>query len=162
MRALPALKSLGVVVALGVLWLALAAFRPFTPMPSVCPACAEKGDKVVFPDGKMLVADVVAKNQDGYILQKFGEVRFVQTKEIAKIEWQSGAEPRGLDGFDQILVKGDDQKVLHGTLIQAEPGKPMAMRSPKGNVFTVMPAQVLLYYQHGTRKAALKETPAGT
>lgn len=162
MRASRTLKSLIFVAGLAALWLSLAAFRPFTPMPSVCPACAERGDKVIFPDGKMLIADVVAKNQDGYILQKFGEVRFVQFKEITKIEWQNGAEPRGLDGFDQILVKGDDQKVLHGTLIQVEAGKPMAMRSPKGNVFTIMPAQVQLYYQRGTRKAPPKEAaPAG-
>ena len=146
--------------ALLLLWLCLGAWRPFTPVPSVCPSCAEKGDKVIFPDGKVLIADVVAKNQDGYILQKYGELRFVQSKELSKIEFQNGAEPRGLDSFDQILLKGEDQKVLHGTIISVELGKPMAMRSPRGNVFTVMPGQVLLYYQKGTRKAAPKDPSA--
>ncbi|MBM4344649.1 MAG: hypothetical protein FJ100_14890 [Deltaproteobacteria bacterium] len=144
-------------------WMLLSAFRPFSPISSVCPACPERGDKVVFPDGKVVVAEVIAKNQDGYILQKYGELRFVQTREIAKVEWQSGAEPRGLANYDQILLKGDDQKVLHGTLIPApgEPGKMMAMRSPKGYVYTVIHSQVLLYYQQGTRKAAPKDPAAG-
>ncbi|MSQ84420.1 MAG: hypothetical protein EXR77_16320 [Myxococcales bacterium] len=150
------------VATLAGLWLMASGFRPFSPISSVCPACPEKGDKLVFPDGKMIVCEVIAKNQDGYIVQKYGELRFVQTREVAKVEWQQGAEPRGLTSFDQILLKGDDQKVLNGTLIPApgEPGKMMAMRSPKGNVYTVVNSQILLYYQQGTRKAAAKDPAA--
>lgn len=156
-------KAMGLGV-LAAAWLALAGFRPFTPMPTVCPNCPEKGDKIVFPDGKSVVCEVVAKNQDGYILHKYGELRFVQTREIAKVEWAAGAEPRGLGSFDQILLKGDDQKVLNGTLIQVggETSKFMAMRSPKGYVYTVINSQVLLYYQQGSRKAPPKEAAPGT
>ncbi len=148
-------------VALAAAWLGLSAFRPFTPMPSVCPTCPEKGDKIVFTDGKVLIADVVAKNQDGYILHRFGELRFVQTPEVTKIEWQAGAEPRGLDAYDQILLKNKEQTVLHGTLIQVEPGKPLALRSPRGTVYTVLSGQALLYYQRGVRKAPPKDPAAG-
>ncbi len=156
-------RSILLAAALFAVWALCSGFRPFSPISSVCPACPERGDKIVFPDGKVIVADVVAKNQDGYILQKYGETRFVQTREIAKVEWQSGAEPRGLSNYDQILIKGDDQKVLHGTLIPApgEPGKMMAMRSTKGYVYTVINSQILLYYQQGTRKAAPRDPAAG-
>lgn len=146
---------------LATLWLSLSAFRPFTPMPSVCPTCAEKGDKVVFADGKVLIAEVVGKNQDGYVLLRFGELRFVQTPEVSKIEWLAGAEPRGLDGYDQILLKNKEQTLLHGTLIQAEPGKPLALRSPRGTVYTVLSSQALLYYQRGVRKAPPKDPVPG-
>ncbi len=129
-------------------------FRPFTPVTTVCPTCAEKGDRVIFPDGKVLICDVIAKNQDGYVLQKYGELRFVQFPEIAKIEWVSGKEPVGLGNYDQILIHNKEQTVLHGTLIEVEAGKPLSMRSPKGQVYQVMPPQVLVYYQRGVRKAA--------
>lgn len=155
-----ALRRWAVPALWAVLALQLSAFRPFTPMPSVCPACPEKGDRVVFTDGKVLVAEVVGKNQDGWILQKYGELRFVQKPELNKIEWQAGAEPRGLDGYDQILLKNKEQTVLHGTLIQVEPGKPMALRSPRGTVYTVLPSEALLYYQKGARKAPPKEPGA--
>ncbi len=140
-------------IALASLWLALAAFRPFTPTTSVCPNCPEKGDKMTMKDGKVHVVDVVAKNQDGWVVSKYGELRFVQTPEIDKIEFVSGAEPKGLDGFDQILLKNKEQTILNGTLISVEPGKPMALRSPKGQVYMVHPGQALLYYQRGQRKA---------
>lgn len=150
--------------AVAALWamlaLQLSAFRPFTPMPTVCPTCPEKGDRLVFTDGKVLVADVIGKNQDGWILQKYGELRFVQKPELSKIEWQAGAEPRGLDGYDQILLKNKEQTVLHGTLIQVEPGKPMALRSPRGTVYTVLASEALLYYQKGARKAPPKDPTA--
>jgi len=163
MIALPSPHSVAARVAVFTLaWVALCGFRPFSQVTTVCPACPEKGDRLVLPDGKVLVADVIGKNQDGWIVQKYGEVRFIQTKELAKIEWQAGAEPRGLDGHDQILLKGDDQKILHGVIIQLEPGKPVAMRGPKGNVYTVLPAQMLLFYQRGVRKAPPKDAGSAT
>lgn len=154
-------KSLSIrALLLAGLWLALAGFRPFAPIPSVCPNCAEKGDKLTLPDGRVLLANIIAKNQDGWIVERFGELRFIQFAEIKKVDWQAGAEPRGLDGYDQILLKNKDQTVLHGTLIQVEAGKPLALRSPKGNVYTVFAPQALLFYQKGQRKAPPKETAA--
>ena len=162
MNKAPWMRKGAMTLALFALWLTASAFRPFSPVSSVCPSCPERGDKLIFPDGKVVICEVIAKNQDGYILQKYGELRFVQTREIAKVEWANGAEPRGLTNYDQILLKGDDQKVMHGTLIPApgEPGKMMAMRSPKGYVYTVINSQILLYYQQGTRKAAPKDPAA--
>ena len=138
-------------------WVLLAGFRPFAAVQTVCPNCPEKGDKVVLPDGRILVANVIAKNQDGWVIEHYGELRIVQFAEVKKIEWAAGAEPRGLDGYDQILLKNKEQTVLHGTLIQVEPGKPMALRSPRGNVYTVIGSAALLYYQRGQRRAPPKE-----
>ena len=104
------------------------AYRPFQDIQSVCPKCPEKGDRVLLTDGRTVVCDVIAKNQDGYILQRFGELRFVQFQEISKVMWASGVEPKGLDNFDQILVNNKEQTVLHGTLIEVEAGKPLSMR----------------------------------
>ena len=133
------------------------AYRPFQDIQSVCPKCPEKGDRVLLTDGRTVVCDVIAKNQDGYILQRFGELRFVQFQEISKVMWASGVEPKGLDNFDQILVNNKEQTVLHGTLIEVEAGKPLSMRNPKGKVYQVMPPQVLVFYQRGVRKAAPKK-----
>lgn len=136
---------------------ALVGFRPFSPVQSVCPNCPEKGDKIHLASGAVVVASIVAKNQDGYIASRFGELRLIQTPEIAKVEWASGAEPRGLDGYDQIVLKGPNQVILHGKLVSVEPGKPLALNSIKNQLYTVTADQVLVYYQRGTRKAPPRE-----
>ena len=147
-------RSLRWVLALCVLAApALVGFRPFSPIQSVCPNCVEKGDKIHLTKGGVVVATILAKNQDGYIASRFGELRLIQTPEIAKVEWASGAEPRGLDGYDQIVLKGANQVILHGKLVSVEPGKPMALNSIKNQLYTVTADQVLVYYQRGTRKA---------
>ena len=132
---------------------ALLAFRPFTPIQSVCPKCPEPGDRVMLKDGKVLVARVVGKNQDGYIVERYGELRFVQFREITKVAFRSGAEPKGVGNYDQILLKDKNQTILHGTLIAIEAGKPMALRSVRGQVYMVDADQVLVYYHHGKRRA---------
>jgi hypothetical protein len=145
------------VVVATVLALPLCAFRPFSPVTSVCPGCPEKGDRLQLADGRVLLAQIVAKNQDGYIAEKYGELRLIQYSEVKKVEWTAGAEPKGLDGFDQILLKNKDQTVLLGTLVQVENGKPLTLRSAKGQIYTVHAGQALLYYQRGQRKAPPKE-----
>ncbi len=159
MQIRPDLKSKRMKIAVRMLapllaFVLLSGFSRFTPITTVCPTCAEKGDKLTFPDGKTLIADVVAKNMDGYIVSKYGELRFIQFKEIAKIDFAAGSEPKGLDGYDQILINNGTQTVLNGTLVQVEPGKPVILRNAKQVLYTVMPKQVLLYYQRGMRRAA--------
>lgn len=132
---------------------ALVAFRPFTPTQSVCPKCPKKGDRIVLKNGKIVVARVVGKNQDGYIAERYGELRFIQFREISKVAFRSGAEPKGVGNYDQILLKDKNQTLLHGTLIAIEAGKPLALRSVRGQVYMVNAAQVLVYYHRGKRRA---------
>ena len=94
-RALKLASLFALVVAS---WLMLCGFRPFTPVTTVCPTCAEKGDKITLTDGRVIVADVLAKNQDGYILAKYGELRFVQFPEISKVEYGGRSEPKVRSG----------------------------------------------------------------
>ena len=129
------------------------AFRPFTPVQSVCPKCPVKGDRVMLKSGKVVTARVVGRNQDGYILERYGELRFVQFREISKVAFRTGAAPKGVGNYDQILLKDKTQTVLHGTLIAIEAGKPLALRSVRGQVYMVSPAQVLVYYHRGKRRA---------
>jgi hypothetical protein len=137
----------------------LPAYRPFANVQTVCPNCAEKSDKLILPDGKTQLGDVVAKNQDGYIVSRFGELRFIQFPEIAKVQWAAGKEPVGLENDDQILLKNKEQTVLNGTLFENEPGKRMSMRTRKGAVYVVLPKEVLVYYQRGVRKAPVLTVP---
>jgi hypothetical protein len=139
--------------ALLLLWVVTAGFRPFTPVQSVCDKCPEKGDRVTLKSGAVIVARVSGKNQDGYVIEKYGELRFIQFQEIDRVGFASGAEPKGLEGYDQILIRNADQTVLFGTLIQIEAGKPLALRSPRGEVYMVSPEQVLVYYHKGKRRA---------
>ncbi len=136
---------------------ALSGFRPFTAVQSVCPKCPEKGDRVTLKSGKVVVARVVGKNQDGYIFERYGELRFIQFREISKVAFKSGAEPKGIANYDQILLKDKDQTLLHGTLIAIEAGKPLAMRSVRGQVYMVSPEQILVYYHRGKRRAPPKK-----
>ena len=137
----------------------LSAYRPFANVQSVCPNCPEKGDKLILPDGKTQMGDVIAKNQDGYVVSRFGELRFIQFPEIAKVVWAAGKEPVGLENDDQILLKNKDQTVLDGTLFENVPGKRMSLRSRKGMVYVVLPKEVLVYYQRGVRKAPVLTVP---
>ncbi len=137
----------------------LSAYRPFANVQTVCPNCPEKSDKLVLPDGRTQPGDIVAKNQDGYVVSRFGELRFIQFPEIAKVQWAAGKEPVGLDNDDQILLKNKDQTVLNGTLFENEPGKRMSMRNRKGVVYVVLPKEVLVYYQRGVRKAPVLTVP---
>ncbi len=137
----------------------LSAYRPFANVQTVCPTCAEKGDKLILPDGKTQIGDIIAKNQDGYVVSRFGELRFIQFPEIAKVQWAAGKEPVGLQNDDQILLKNKDQTVLNGTLFENEPGKRMSMRNRKGLVYVVLPKEVLVYYQRGVRKAPILTPP---
>lgn len=131
----------------------LVAFRPFTPVQSVCDKCPVKGDRITLKNGSVVVAKVVGKNQDGWIIELHGELRFAQFREVERVDFVSGAEPKGLEQYDQILIKNADQTVLFGTLIQIEAGKPLALRSPRGQVYMVSPEQVLVYYHRGKRRA---------
>jgi hypothetical protein len=146
-------------VLLTAAFLLLTAYRPFAAVQTVCPNCVEKGDKLTMPDGKTQMGDVIAKNQDGYIVSRFGELRFIQFPEIAKVTWAAGKEPVGLENDDQILLKNKEQTVLNGTLFENEPGKRMSLRSRKGMVYVVMPKEVLVYYQRGVRKAPVLTVP---
>ena len=137
----------------------LPAYRPFANVQTVCPNCPEKTDKLVQPDGKVQLGDVVAKNQDGYVVSRFGELRFIQFPEIAKVQWAAGKEPVGLENDDQILLKNKEQTVLTGTLFENEPGKRMSLRNRKGMVYVVQPKEVLVYYQRGVRKAPVLTVP---
>ena len=152
---MPASRTRSLILATSLLLLAsmLTAFRPFTPVESVCEKCPVKADRITLQDGSVLMAKVLGKNQDGYILERFGELRFVQTREMQRVDFQAGAEPKGLEGFDQILLRNSEQTVLFGTLFQIEAGKPLALRSPRGQVYQVAPDQVLVYYLRGKRRA---------
>ncbi|MCO4761142.1 MAG: hypothetical protein KC502_06530 [Myxococcales bacterium] len=150
-------KRLAIAAVMVTTALMLVAFRPFTPVQSVCPKCPVKGDRVMLKSGKAVVAKVVGKNQDGYILARYGELRFIQFREISKVAFQSGAEPKGITNYDQILLKDKSQTLLHGTLIAIEPGKPLALRSVRGQVYMVNPEQVLVYYHRGKRRAPPKK-----
>lgn len=134
--------------------LMLSGFRPFTPVQSVCPKCPLKGDRVTLKNNKVVVARVIGKNQDGYVLELHGEIRFVQFREIKRVQFATGAEPKGISNYDQILIKNKDQTLLHGTLIAIEAGKPLALKSVRGHVYMVHPSQVLVYYHRGRRRAA--------
>lgn len=148
-----------ILLSLSLAMLLLTAFRPFAAVQGVCQNCVEKVDKLVLPDGRVQNGNIVAKNQDGYVVSRFGELRFIQFPEIAKVQWEGGKEPVGLENDDQILLKNKDQTVLSGTLFENEPGKRMSMRTRKGTVYVVLPKEVLVYYQRGVRKAPVVSVP---
>ena len=149
-------RRIGVLVAGLFMVVLLSGFRPFTPVQSVCPKCPEVGDKITLKSGKIVVARVIGKNQDGYILERYGELRFVQFRETQRVDFVSGAEPKGIGNYDQVLLNNKDQTVLHGTLFQIEAGKPLALRGIRGQVYMISGAQVLVYYHRGKRRAPPK------
>ncbi len=147
-------RRVGMLLGIAACWIVLCGFRPFTPVQSVCPKCPVAGDRITLKNNNIIVARVIGKNQDGYILERYGELRFVQFREIKATKFQTGAEPKGIGSYDQILINNKDQTVLHGTLIAIEAGKPLALKSVRGHVYMVSPKQVLVYYHRGNRRAA--------
>jgi hypothetical protein len=149
-------RRIGLAALVATLGLVLCGFRPFSAVQSVCPKCPVSGDKISLKNGKVVIAKVVGKNQDGYILERYGELRFSQFREIKKVDFKSGAEPRGIGTFDQILLRDKQQTVLHGTLIKIEAGQPLALRGVRGHVYLVSATQVLVYYHRGKRRSPPK------
>ena len=147
-------QRLALALLIGGTAMVLTGFRPFTSVQSVCPKCPVKGDQLTLKNGKVVIARVVGKNQDGYVLERHGELRFIQFREIRRTKFQTGAEPKGIGNYDQILIKNKEQTLLHGTLIAIEAGKPLALKSTRGHVYMVHPKQVLVYYHRGRRRAA--------
>jgi hypothetical protein len=145
------------VAALGAAAALLVGFRPFTPVQTVCPKCNEKGDTVTLKDGKVIICRVIGKNEDGYVLEKYGEIRFAQFLEVTGVEYEAGVEPRGIGDYDQILINNPEQTIMHGNLIAVvEAGKPLTLKSVRGQVYLVSPKQILVYYQRGKRRAPPK------
>ena len=79
------MRRLLMLALLAVVAVFTSAYRPFANVQTVCPKCPEKGDRLLMTDGKTLIGDIVAKNQDGYVVARFSELRFVQYQEVSKI-----------------------------------------------------------------------------
>jgi len=144
-------RTLVLAAALVLAALALSAYRPFTNVTNVCPSCPERGDKITLAKGDVLVARVLARNEDGWIVQKNGELRLILIGEVQKVQFEGGSEPKSLGEWDQIVVKNPSQTVLHGTIVSMEPGKTITLRGTRGQLFEVSPKLVQTLYRKGQK-----------
>jgi len=113
-------KSAFLLVVSG-LALVLVGFRPFTPVKNVCPTCKVTNfDQVVLLNGAKVRCNVVAQNDDHYVVELFGEYRAVKKSEVSSVEWKNKA-PRKLPLGDQVILKTG--LVLHGTIADEQTGR---------------------------------------
>ena len=103
------------------LWAVLSGFTPFTAVQSVCPGCPKgRSDEVKLISGETLRCQVLAQNDDYYVVTRFGEHRAVMKNEIASIKW--AVEGTGAKvGGDQVLLKNG--VVLHGSVVEQQSGR---------------------------------------
>ena len=93
----------------------LAAFKPFTETTNVCPSCAGPSPHlVVLKTGDRIPCEVVAQNEDFYVLRWHSEYRPADRSEVDKIEWK-GTDPASLPLTDQIRDR--DGFVYQGKII---------------------------------------------
>jgi len=93
----------------------LAAFTPFTETPNVCPSCAvSSAHVVVLKSGDRIPCEVVAQNDDFYVLKWHSEYRAAERSEVDKIDWK-GTDPASLPSGHQIRDR--DGVLYHGKII---------------------------------------------
>jgi len=106
----------GLPLLVGVLLPFLAAFKPFTETTNVCPSCAGTSPQVVvLKIGARIPCEVVAQNDDFYVLRWHSEYRAADRSEVDKIEWK-GTNPASLPLSDQIRDR--DGFVYQGKIIE--------------------------------------------
>ena len=80
----------------------LAGFTHFTETNNVCPSCKiPSRDVVVLKGGERLPCEVIAENQDYYILLWHAEYRAADKSEVGSIEWDGG-KVRSVTSSDQV------------------------------------------------------------
>ena len=85
----------------------LAGFKHFSETNNVCPSCKiPSRDVVVLKGGVRVPCEVVAENQDYYVLYWHSEFRAADRSEVASIEWEGG-KVRSVTSADQIRDTSD-------------------------------------------------------
>ncbi|HKA87742.1 MAG TPA: hypothetical protein VKE22_08765 [Haliangiales bacterium] len=94
----------------------LAAWKPFTQVTNVCPSCkVPSAHVVVLKDGTTIPCEVVAQNDDFWVLKWHSEYRAAERSEVDHIDWR-GTDPASLKLTDQIRDK--DGLVYQGGIIE--------------------------------------------
>jgi hypothetical protein len=107
----------------------LAGFADFTEVQSVCPTCERPTkDVVVLKAGGTVWCNVVAENDDYWVLERFGELRAAMKSEVASVRWGHGRSAASLEPSDQILLTND--VVYSGTIQGEEPGIRFIIQTP--------------------------------
>jgi hypothetical protein len=107
----------------------LAGFADFTEVQSVCPTCEHPTkDIVVLKSGATVWCNVVAENDDYWVLERFGELRAAFKSEVSSVRWGHGRSASSLEPADQILLTND--VVYNGTVQGEEPGIRFIIQTP--------------------------------
>ena len=103
--------------------LMLCGFTSFTPVKNICPTCpkTQKVDVVLLTTGLRLECSVLARNNDYYVLERYGELRAALKSEVKSIEWKNKTAPPNLTVGDQILTTNN--VVYHGTVTGEQKGR---------------------------------------
>lgn len=110
-------KLLLVLVALAALL--LSGFTPFTAVTNVCPSCKRpRSDVLVLTGGTKVWGDVVAQNDDYYVVERYDEYRAVRKSAVASMELEGKAGPANIGTGDQILL--NNGIVLHGAILEEQ------------------------------------------
>jgi hypothetical protein len=120
------------------------AYKPFTPVTSVCPSCTTgpQYDRIVLRNGIEIRARLIAENEVFYVLEKFGELRAVGRAEVATIEKNRNVErPAGFQ--DQILFK--DGIVFAGALTESHGGDAFEIIIPPSTTPAIAPRAAVAY-----------------
>ncbi len=102
-------------VAMGVFGLALATagtafgqveFESFSEVENVCPDCDRPpADEVALRGGETIRGTIVAKNEDFWVVERYGEVRGIPEGEVESTSFEDDSRPSDLQSQDQIVLK---------------------------------------------------------
>ena len=138
-----------IVLLFGVLgiFVAMSGFRPFLQVTNVCPTCktGPRFDTVMLTTGAKVLSDVVAQNDDYYVLKRFGEFRMVKKTDVSSVEWKTKTPPTLVTG-DQVLLHSGI--AFHGTISTVEKGRFITIQSGKF-AHTVWSSLILTAYRGG-------------
>lgn len=128
-------------------------FQPFSTVENVCPECESMDfDAVEMNDGQTVRCNVVAENDDFFVLERFGEVRAVSASQVKAIEWTDGEKPGNLRSQDQVVL--NNGHVLTGSVVDEsdKPGHFQIESSVADFSYTVFKSEIRSLYRGGSKQ----------
>jgi hypothetical protein len=127
-------------------------FEPFSEVESVCPDCELPDmDTVELSSGEKIRCQIVAANDDFWVIERYGEVRAIPDSRVTSKSYADGGAPSDLRSQDQIVL--ENGHVLTGAIVDEsdEPGHFQLKSSVGDSSFVVFKKQARAMYRDGSK-----------
>lgn len=150
------IAALGVVVSMMAMAGTAAAqvsYEPFSEVENACPDCDKPAaDEITLDNGETIRGTIVAKNDDFWVVERYGEVRAIPNGKIKSTSFEDGSRPSNLESQDQIVLPNGH--VLTGEIVDEsdKPGHFQIESSILNVSYVVFKKKAQALYRGGSKK----------